>query len=109
MKILVPNFRRKFQTKILGALPSYRTPQFADFMDSLRHCDERIPVLVGPGNRDLGNDKVKDEDFDAFEKQAMQIYFYFEFGGRYFMTIDTQVYKMTNGNAVNKREKQDAW
>ena len=49
-----------------GSLPSFRSAQASDFLDSLRNCDSEIPILISAGNRDLGNEKIYKEDFAAF-------------------------------------------
>ena len=69
----------------------------------------QIYVSIFSGNRDIGNDNVTKTSFSAFEASAMQLYFYFEFGGRYWFNIDTQCYKLDTEDALKQRAKQDDW
>ena len=45
----------------------------------------------------------------GFEKQFMPGFYYFQVGNRYFITLEAQVYKLTNNKAVEQREKQNDW
>ena len=55
-------------------------------MDSLFDCNSDIPILISAGNRDIGNDQAFDESFLAWEKQAMELFFHFQFGGRHWVS-----------------------
>ena len=45
----------------------------------------------------------------GFEKQFMPGFYYFQVGNRHFITLETQVYKLTNNKAVEQRERQNDW
>ena len=133
-------------------------------------CPKDVPQYFIPGNRDIGNEKFKNEgtvvqnvtiiatrtlvkqmveDFQSeifikailslttsptssptsfkgleifdvhflndktaligFEKQFMPGFYYFQVGNRHFITLETQVYKLTNNKAVEQRERQNDW
>lgn len=36
-------------------------------------------------------------------------FYYFQVGNRYFITLEAQVYKLTNNKAVEQRERQNDW
>lgn len=49
-------------------------------------CPASVPQYFIPGNRDIGNEKFKDEALIGFEKQFMPGFYFFQVGQRYFIT-----------------------
>ena len=70
-------------------------------MDSLFDCNNDIPILISAGNRDIGNDKAYDESFLAWEKQAMELFFHFEFGGRHWVRKTKQKKKLVSSLKIS--------
>ena len=97
------------RNRAAGSRVQFRAPQTNEFFDSIRDCNDRIPILIAAGDRDIGPDKGHDEDWSGFEKQTMESYFYFEFGARYWIVVDSNVYQLNNTQAVKHRDAQDAW
>jgi len=78
----------------------------------MRHCPNDLPFLTLNGNRDIGNHIFTEHAWKGYEKQFMEMYYYFQIGNRYFITIDTQVYKLGLRNdkeAEKFRMRQNYW
>ena len=92
-----------------GSDTAFRTPQTLAFFNALRECDSDIPILIAAGDRDLGPDQANEVDWRGFEKQTMSSYFNFEFGGRYWMSVDTNAFNLQNDYAMWKRKYEIEW
>jgi len=92
-----------------GSETAFRTPQTVAFFNALRECNSKIPILISAGDRDLGPDRAVEVDWRGFEKQSMNTYFNFEFGGRYWMSVDTNAFNLENDYAKWKRKYEMEW
>ena len=70
-----------------GSLPALRPAQTYDFIKTMELCPASVPQYFIPGNRDIGNEKFKDEALTGFEMQFMPGFYFFQVGQRYFITL----------------------
>lgn len=109
-----------------GSLPALRPAQTYDFIKTMELCPASVPQYFIPGNRDIGNEKFKDEALIGFEMQFMPGFYFFQVGQRYFITygfaqsfrsffgsklrilkrillsLETQIYKLDNGKSLTQ-------
>lgn len=92
-----------------GSLPGLRPAQSGEFLDTMRSCPATLPLFTTSGNRDIGNLMLTEHAWLGYEKQFMQPFYHFKFGDRYYIAIDTQVYKLDNVEAQIMRQVQNEW
>ena len=91
----------------------FRPPQTTDFLDSLRGCPP-VRIFTVAGNLDIGNFAARKMSWTGYVKQFMAPSYYFQFGERYYIFLDTQCYKLDfdyggHSMAWKLRKKQDEW
>ena len=109
---------------MIGRLPGFRSAQLADWLRTMNEYCPELPILVTDGNHDIGNDKFEKHAWMGYEKQFSQLWYYFQasffrslyrfnpvikVGQRYFIVIDSQVYKLEDSEALDLRKQQNDW
>ena len=74
----------------------------------MRDCPP-VKIFTVAGNRDIGNFVARQMSWTGFEKQFMEPFYYFQFGERYYIFLDTQCYKLDFDYGPKMRKKQDEW
>ena len=81
---------------------------FVFLSQSLSKCKNH-PIFTIPGNHDVGYQITDRASWIGYEKQFMQTYYYFQVGKRYFICLDSEVYKQSGDAAVELRNEQNTW
>eukprot|EP00747_Dinoflagellata_sp_TGD_P168254 gnl/TRDRNA2_/TRDRNA2_194200_c0_seq1.p1 gnl/TRDRNA2_/TRDRNA2_194200_c0~~gnl/TRDRNA2_/TRDRNA2_194200_c0_seq1.p1 ORF type:complete len:389 (-),score=80.93 gnl/TRDRNA2_/TRDRNA2_194200_c0_seq1:15-1181(-) len=81
--------------------------QVADLKEVLREVDDAIPLVVLPGNHDIGQ-KPTPKEVDDYITHWGDDYFAFWVGGVYFVVINSQYY-MDGSETQDRRAEQDRW
>ena len=68
-----------------------------------------IKILIAAGDRDIGPDKGDLKDYIGFVRQNMEDFFYFEYGGRYWFSLDSNPYLLSNSASKDRRKAQRNW
>jgi len=90
-----------------GANPVAAGRQVASFKDVLRSLDPEIPIVLQPGNHDVGQTPNPD-DVDRYCNRFGDDYFSCWVGGVFYISINSQYY-MDCVNTPQLREAQDQW
>lgn len=93
----------------LGSQPALRPQQTLDFMLAMGACPSGLDIFTIPGNHDVGYHVTERAAWIGYEKQFMQSFYYFRHGERYFISLDSEIYKQTDGVAVERRSEQNEW
>lgn len=77
------------------------------FKDSLRCLHASIPLVLQPGNHDIG-DRPRPEDIARYQRTFGDDYFSFWVGGVLYINLNSQLY-MDGKYTADLREEQDRW
>ncbi|CAJ1447701.1 unnamed protein product [Effrenium voratum] len=87
--------------------PSSAAKQVVAVKEVLREVDSSIPIVLVPGNHDIGQVPTSNE-LDLYSSRWGDDYFSFWVGGVYFMVLNSQFY-MDSSKTESQRKDQDAW
>jgi len=84
--------------------------QSASFKEALRELDPSIPLVLQPGNHDVGQNPSRD-DVERYVRRWGDDYYSFWVGGTLYLAINSQFYHIAckNDEAREMRAEQDAW
>jgi len=90
-----------------GCDPRVTEAQVADFKDAMRELDPSIPLVLQPGNHDVG-DHPMPEDIQRYRQRFGDDYYSFWVGGVLYISLNSQYY--VDGDQVSAlREDHDCW
>lgn len=87
--------------------PINAAKQVVAVKEVLREVDSSIPIVLVPGNHDIGQVPTPNE-LDLYRSRWGDDYFSFWVGGVYFMVLNSQFY-MDSSKTEIQRKDQDAW
>lgn len=90
-----------------GAIPDVARREVASFKEALRELDPSIPIVLQPGNHDIGQTPFP-EDLTLYQERFGDDYFSFWVGGVLYISLNSQYY-MDSEHTVAMREEQDLW
>lgn len=84
--------------------------QAQSFKEALRDLDPTIPLVLQPGNHDVGQDP-KFEDVKRYQENFGDDYFSFWVGGVLYVAVNSQYYHKlcVNAEAAQLRQAQEDW
>lgn len=89
------------------ANPDAATRQVKAVKEALREIDSSIPIVVLPGNHDIGQVPTPRE-LDVYSSRWGDDYFSFWVGGVYYLVLNSQYY-MDSSLTLDQRAAQDRW
>ena len=92
-----------------GSHPALRPAQTHDFLETIKTCPSEIDFFTVPGNHDVGSRTTDEESNLGYEAQFMEAYYYFVHGERYFIALNSEVYKQAGEEANKRRQEQNEW